>query len=276
MSFFISMNRLISAYRFLNATSIDVTAGAIVCAGFFAKVMNVYVRPSAFIALGLSVWIIYTVDHLLDVKRLTSTASTQRHRFHQRYFKIFSVLVVLALVADVLAVLMIRRPLFIAGLFLSLLILFYLLVQRYLNLFKEFCGGILYTGGVTLPVLMFGYTDIQIPVLLLIIQFLFTTWLNLLLFSYFDKERDEKDHHVSFATKMGDTTTKAVIITLLVICVGLGFYQIVFFGSFSAAIILIMDFILALILLMKNKFVLNERFRLLGDAVFLFPIFYLI
>jgi len=275
MGFFIFMNRLISAYRFLNVTSIDVTAGAIVCACFFAKAMNVLVRPSAFIALGLSVWIIYTVDHLLDAKKLTSTASTQRHRFHQRYFKIISVLVLLALVADVLAVLMIRKSLFIAGLFLSLLILFYMLAQRYLNLFKEFCGGILYTGGVTLPALIFGYAEVHLPVVLLIIQFLLTTWINLFLFSLFDKERDEQDNRISFATKMGAAATRTLILLLFVICASLAIYQIIHFNLRPAVIVLLMDIILVIILLMKNKFAPEDRFRLLGDAVFLLPLVYL-
>ncbi len=270
------MNKLINAYRFLNITSIDVSAGAIICACFFAKVMNVLVLPSAFIALGLTVWIIYTADHLLDAKRLTSTASTQRHRVHQRYFKIFSVLVFLALVADVLAVLMIRKPLFIAGLFLSLFIVLYLIAQRYLNLFKEFCGGILYTVGVTLPALIFGYTEIQLPVVLLIIQFLLTTWINLFLFSLFDKERDEQDNRISFATKMGTSATRTLILLLFVICVSLAIYQIIHFTSHAAVIVLLMDIILVVILLMKNKFAHEDRFRLLGDAVFLLPIFYLL
>lgn len=270
------MYRLIDLYRFINITSVDIAAGAVICACFFARVMNVYVRPSAFIALGLTVWIIYTVDHLLDAKRVKSTASTQRHRFHQQNFKLLTSLVIVALIVDFISVLLIRKSLFIAGSLLGLLILFYLLVQRYLSVFKELMGGVLYTLGVTLPSLIFGFDRLEWPFALLIVQFLFTTWINLFLFSLFDKDRDMQDHHISFATRMGVPATRNVIIILLILCVCLGFYQILYHQLYAATIVLIMDGILALIFFMNRTFSKEDRFRLLGDAVFLLPLFFLL
>lgn len=274
MSFF--MHRLINLYRFLNITSVDVSAGAVICACFFAKVMNVYVRPSAFIALGLTVWIIYTVDHLLDAKRIKTIASMQRHRFHQKYFNVLLFFVVVALIADIIAVLVIRESLFIAGAILGILILFYLLIQRYLSIFKEFSGGVLYTLGVTLPSLIFGYDNLDLPYALLIAQFLFTTWINLFLFSLFDKDRDMQDQHISFATRMGIDKTRNIIIILLVLCFFLGSFQIFYYQLYAATIVLLMDGILAIIFFMNQTFSREDRFRLLGDAVFLLPIFFLL
>jgi hypothetical protein len=274
MSFF--MRRLVNLYNFLNITSIDVSAGAVICACFFARVMNADVRPSAFVALGLTVWIIYTVDHLLDAKRLKSVAATKRHRFHQQYFNALLFFVGFAMVVDILAVLMIRESLLVAGSILGLLILFYLVIQRYLDIFKEFVGGVLYTLGVTLPSILFGYDRFELPFALLIVQFLFTAWINLFLFSLFDKDRDTQDDHVSFATRMGVRATRNIIIILLMLCVCLAFYQILYHQIYAALIVLIMDCVLGLIFFMNRTFSQDDRFRLLGDAVFLLPIFFLL
>jgi hypothetical protein len=270
------MRKLIKAYEYLNVLSIDVSAGAVVCAFFFVRVMQLDVRTVAFIALGLTVWIIYTTDHLSDARKLTSTASTMRHQFHQHYFRRIRLLLVVALLADLVFVMMIREPLFLAGLILGMFILLYLLTQRFLKVFKEFWGGILYTTGVTLPMLTFGYQQLSIPVILLIIQFLVTTWINLLLFSLFDKEKDEQDGRVSFATTMGPTATKKTVVLLLTFCFGLGFYLITFHKFFAAGIILFMDAALAAIFALRNRATKEEEFRLVGDAVFLLPLLYLL
>src|SRR5688572_9142526 len=98
------MPGLIRFYRLMNILSIDVVAGATVSALFFAKIFDVQVRPFGLLALGVTVWAIYTLDHLRDAKKIRHEASTERHRFHQRHFKVLTVLLCAAVLIDIVLV----------------------------------------------------------------------------------------------------------------------------------------------------------------------------
>jgi len=107
------MNSLVRAYRLLNILSLDIVAGAIICAIFFARVFNVIILPYGLVSLGLTVWVIYTADHLLDASKLRTAASTSRHRFHQKHFGALLVAALLAAVVDGLQLFYIRRSVFV-------------------------------------------------------------------------------------------------------------------------------------------------------------------
>jgi len=63
----------------------------VICASFFARLLDVAILPQGLISLGLTVWIIYTADHLLDAKKFKNKMRlTERHRFHQRHFKVIT------------------------------------------------------------------------------------------------------------------------------------------------------------------------------------------
>ncbi|HEX5169200.1 MAG TPA: UbiA family prenyltransferase [Cyclobacteriaceae bacterium] len=268
------MKALLRPYRFLNTVSIDISLGAVASSLFFSKVMHAEVRPIAYLALGLTVWIVYTMDHLLDVKRLTTRASTQRHEFHQKHFYVLSAILGMVLIIDGYAVLSIRRSLFFAGLLLSLVILFYLLFQRYLSPLKEFFGGILYTAGVILPAIVFGEKINSLAHQLLVVQFFFVVCMNLLLFSMFDKNHDEASNYISFATTMGEVRTRVTVLILFSLSILVGIYQVIYHDWCPAMVPLLMSIILFTILLMRKKFIDHELFRLVGDAVFILPILY--
>lgn len=270
------MQRLISIYRFLNIISVDVALGAVVSSLFFAKIMNANVRAFAYVALGLTVWIVYTIDHLLDAKRLTVTASTQRHKFHQHNFNTLIVLVVFAMIIDGFAVLSIRSSLLAAGLLLSSVIAFYLLLQRYLSPFKEFFGGILYTAGVVLPAALFGTEVNTGQNILLIIHFTIVVWMNLFLFSMFDHVHDKTHNYVSFTTKMGETKTKIVIVVLFLFSIFIWVYQLNNHDRYASSILLLMNIVLFVIFWKKESLADNELYRFAGDAVFLLPLIYII
>ena len=57
-------------YQYINILSLDIAAGAVISAVFFAQIFNVQIKPYGLLALGLTVWIIYTVDHLRDAKKI--------------------------------------------------------------------------------------------------------------------------------------------------------------------------------------------------------------
>jgi 4-hydroxybenzoate polyprenyltransferase len=260
----------------INILSLDIAVGAMICASFFAHVMEVEVLPQGLISLGLTVWMIYTADHLLDARKLEQEASTERHRFHQRHFKSLTLLLIVVALIDVTQIYFLRRKVFMDGLVLAFLVGIYFLVQQRIPFLKELLGTLLYTGGVVL-IPMSVNDQLSVSTILLILQFGITAWVNLLLFSWIDKPRDEKDKHRSFATTFGYRVTQGVLSFLFVVIAVLVVIQSVFFFDMRAiAIITLMGIILLLIFWKRDYFEKEDRYRLLGDAIFLLPIFYLI
>jgi len=270
------MKKILDAYKIINILSFDVAAGAVICASFFAYLLDVAILPQGLISLGLTVWIIYTADHLLDAKKLKQDASTERHRFHQRNFKSLLLLLIVAVLIDTTQIYFIRNIVFIAGLGLAFLVGIYFLIQQRIGFLKELLGTLLYTGGVLLIPLSVN-NQLSLPVILLIVQFGITAWINLLLFSWIDKSGDEKDKHHSFATTFGLTVTRITLLFLFTVVAILTVIQLVIFPDRIAALTLtLMTLFLLLIFLKKDYFEKEDRYRLLGDAVFLMPIIYLI
>ncbi len=275
--FFYLMKKILGIYKIINILSLDVAAGAVICASFFGRLLEVSILPQGLTSLGLTVWIIYTADHLLDARKLKQDASTQRHRFHQRHFKSLLLVLIVAVLVDATQIYFIRSMVFVTGLALSFLVGIYFLIQQRIGFLKEFFGTLLYTGGVLLAPLSVN-DQLSSSIILLILQFGITAWINLLLFSWMDKSRDEKDSHRSFATTFGLMMTRRILLLLFAVIGALGIIQFVIFSfdTMATLIIMLMNVLLLLIFLKRDYFEREDRYRLLGDAVFLLPVIYLI
>jgi hypothetical protein len=241
---------------------------------FFAGIFDVVILPYGMISLGLTVWIIYTADHLLDARKIKHPASTERHRFHQRYFKKLFVLLVVAFVLDVTQLFFIRATVFVEGLGLAFLIALYFLLQRHLKFLKELTGALLYTGGVLLIPLSVKNTSLNSTQVILITQFIITALINLLLFSWFGRSQDEQDNHSSFATTMGWDATKNFLMLLFFLQGGLTFIQLMSENAMAVVVLVLMNALLLLIFIFRKYFQESDRYRLLGDAVFFVPLIY--
>lgn len=255
-------------YRILNILSIDVALGAMCGALFFAKILRVNVLVYGIVSLGLTVWIIYTIDHLLDARRINVQASTERHRFHQQHFKTLWRVVVLAVLIDGVLTLFMRERVLIGGIFLSGGVGVYLLINRYLKMLKEVLISVLYTCGVLMPSIMVTTFEMgEIP-WVLVFQFVLTALLNLLVFSWFDYENDLRDNTVSFVTAAGKELAGFCIIILFLTI------SILFFLAPKLETFIIWSIGLGHVVLLARQqyFRENERFRSLGDALFLLPI----
>lgn len=267
------MALIAKAYRLLNLLSIDIAAGAIACALYFAWVLQVHVRPYAIASLGITVWIIYTADHLLDAWKVKGRASTDRHRFHQDHFRILSAFVFAAIVADCVLIFFIKRAVFFAGIYIIALVALYLLFHNKLRFLKEVFVALLYCVGVLLPSLTVTEITVSIQHYMLFAVFFLLALINLLLFSLFDRRDDEKDHRQSFVTLAGEYNTQVVINVLIALnAVLLGY---LFTQSNAILIVIIpalMSVLLTLIMIFRKWFAIESRYRLLGDAVFLLPL----
>ena len=275
--FLFLMQRIISYYRYFNLLSLDVAMGATISALFLIKLFSVDIRLQGLLCLGLTVWLIYTMDHLVDASKLKSQASTKRHRFHQRNFRAILVLAVVILLTIIPLLFFIYKPVLSMGIGLGVLVVLYFIVQRKLSFLKELVGAMLYSVGVMLPVIALSelsyYSLIEIPSIL----FFNTALINLVLFSWFDKDKDKLDNHPSLVTRVGDGMSKGILYFLFFVQMVLFVYALR--NGISHLVLMVfaaMYLVLLLIFVRSGWFAINDRYRLAGDAVFLLPLFYLI
>jgi 4-hydroxybenzoate polyprenyltransferase len=252
----------------LNLLSIDVALGAVSCSFWIASICGVSVSVLAYCLLGFTVWLVYTVDHLADARRLTVPAATRRHAFHQQHYKSLILIVILLVLLNAV-VLIVTPAVMYYGMILLIIILLYLFLNRWLVLSKEIIIGILYVCGVCVPALSYGGGEELLNHYMVVIGFLLTVFLNLILFSWYDYPFDVSAKNPSIAVVLGYHRSKSLLIFLFVIQ-GI----LLAWGAFhllDKVILLIMNAVLLMLFLRPQVFAQNERFRLWGDAVFLLP-----
>jgi len=267
------MRERLRLYGLLNLLSIDVAIGAVCSALFFGRLLNVSILPSGLITLGLTVWVNYCTDHLFDAARVKGRASTRRHQFHQDHFSLLVKIVVAIVVVIVVLVFFIRTSVFFGGVVLMSIVGAYLILHRWLRFPKEFLIAFLYTGGILLPSISVTPLERSEWPWVMIIQFMLIALLNLILFSWFDFENDLRDGNDSFVTMVGDRTSRTVIWIIFAVN-----FVLFFLTDFSSAAIiqLTMNVVLIIIFLNKKVLIKDDRYRLVGDAIFFLPLIDLI
>ena len=245
---------------------------------FFARIFDVTLLSHGMISLGLTVWIIYTVDHLVDARKSKGTPATERHRFHQRHSISLAAALIIAGALLALEALFIRKPVLYAGLAVAVMVVIYLLLQASLRFLKEIAGAVLYASGVVAAPWSLMERALSATEWGIVTLFALTALINLLLFSLFDRKTDLSDNHYSFATTFGVTATRSLIAFLLLTIVALAIALMVKSPDYQRDMItlLLMNSVLLTILIFPGYFALNDRFRRVGDSVFLIPLVYLL
>jgi 4-hydroxybenzoate polyprenyltransferase len=271
------MESLVRIYRVLNILSIDVVIGAVTSALFFASIFHVAIRPFGVIALALTVWIIYTLDHLKDGLEIGQKASSLRHAFHQQHRKSLCVILLAAALIDFVMLFHVRQNVLIGGMALSVLVGIYLLFQRRFHFLKEVLVAIMYLLGVLLPSIVVTPLALSAFHLSLIIQFFLISFLNLMVFSLYTVSQDEKDNLGSFVVKFGERRTYGVIICLfsaeILLAIGGAVLSNFHLASFVP---LMMSLVMFAIFRFPGVFRRGDYYRFAGDAIFFIPAMYLI
>jgi 4-hydroxybenzoate polyprenyltransferase len=265
------LQKAMRVYRLLNILSIDVALGAVCSSIFFAHILCADITIYSLISLGLSVWIIYTADHLLDAKKINTSATTNRHRFHQQHFQLLLVLVIVAACMNAVLLLFIRRPALITGIILVALVILYLLIQHSLKFLKEIFVALVYTTGVMLPAMSNTQISWKDWNWMVIVQFALIAFLNLIIFSWFDYENDVQDKRISFVTIFGKKTSQIFIYLLFILSMAL--WVVTFSPQVETAIFFGMNAALFIMVYFHSYFATQDRYRILGDAIFFSPLF---
>lgn len=227
--------------------------------------------------LVLTVWIIYTCDHLLDARSIKGAATSDRHRFHQHYFKGLLYCVCAAILINFTLLFFIRTQLLVYGVVLALMVGFYLAIQRRFFLFKEIFVACLYTAGVVIPAAAAMKHPLNFQQSFLIAGFSFIALLNLYLFSWMSRHEDESDHLPSLVARVQHRLFKLMMMTLFFLSGGVMIVGSILSDNLLAYLTLLaMTLVLFVLFLLREKASVVRNYRVIGDAVFFIPVIYLL
>jgi len=228
------------------------------------------------IILGLSVWIIYILDRLLDNKKIDNHP-TERHIFHrQNAMALWCFIGLLTLICSIL-VFYLPVNILIFGIIIFLFTGLYLFIiskipsKNTLQYYKEPITSFVYISGV------YGTTILQNPTissLLIGFVFLLIVFQNLILFSLLEFKKNANAFNL--AEHFGIKKSNAIIISITFIILILGYYLTYFSTSdYQNSVVIIeilMSIILLIINLFDNFFLVNDRYRWVGDSIFILPL----
>lgn len=269
------MRLLFKIYQRLNWLSLDVVAGAVCSALFFAQLLSVTIRPQGLLALAFSVWLIYTIDHLRDAKQAGHAPRSPRYAFHLKHFRLIASVAVIVFLLDAILVFFIRPQVFFGGIAMAALVVTYLAFHRRFPFLKELMIAVLYTCGVLLPsatVTKVIFSEFHI---LVVFCFFMIVVGNLLLVCAIDFENDQHDKQISFAVRFGKPLTMIIVRVVLLTAMLMSLW-LLFQNPCAGAILLLMTVIHVTILMSNDHFRENERYRLMGEVAFLLPGIYLL
>ena len=275
-----------SRYNFINSIqllSIDVVLGTLAVGYMATKMLHVSTNPIWWIILPMSVWVVYTLDHIIDSYKNKMEAVIYRHKFHYLNRKLISIVMILTgIITMVLSVLFLDTQIIRLGLFLSLFIVCYLALISFLNqsesifLQKELIIAIAYNTGIFMAPLYWYGSLPSFSVIVVIFNIFALAWFEGIMISWFDYNNDTEDGHTSFTFLFGKRNTRRFLILghMVIEVITILFlittpFNIVFW---SLLITFVMNLILGLVIIFPNSFMRNNYYRIIGETVFLLPV----
>jgi 4-hydroxybenzoate polyprenyltransferase len=258
--------------------SLNVVLGAVCSQAMVFRLSGLLPDVSQLLILAGIVWLIYTADHLSDAQAMRSLPLTSRHRFHflhQRSLWLIATGLALGLILTIPAFL--PRQVLIFGGISGVCTLIYLLAARiftrqsHTRFYKEIFISIIFT------IAIWGSVWVRKEVpdrqnILLCLIFWGVTLQNLLLFSWYEVEEDRQQEQLSMAVSLGKSWVQVLfrVISGMIVLVAL-WSQPQGLESKAMGIELLMSAILLMLLSYPAVFRKNQRYRWIGDGVFLLP-----
>lgn len=245
---------------------------------FLSEVARVDIPWQIYLIIGLSVWSIYTIDHLLDAKKLSDQSAPSRYSSHQKNIKPIIILVALAIITCLIfAFTTLPKDLLYYGIILSGFTLLYFLLRLFLKILfsglKELMAAIIYTAGVVIPSYFF-MEDFNFYYSLVALQLFCLVFANLLICAVWDENWDRANAYDSMAVLFGRKFINRLLFSLIAIAVisaSAGFF--LYSGFYLAVQLVILFMGLALILIYyfaEDKGEILQRFLI--DSIFFIPL----
>ncbi len=265
--------------RLFQSFSLDVVGGSLAMGVFATKVLGITANGWWWLVLALSVWAVYTGDHLLDGYQQKQWATMFRHRIHYRFRYFLIVLLILAAFTSVaLVALFMERRILTGGIFLGLGVLIYLGLN-YLGrksgfyFHKEFFISLFYVSGIWLAPVIWYNKPLPGQVVAGMVVLFLLGWAEGLMMAYFEQRFDEDDHAQSFSTFYGLSATRKLAGLLMILAMLLSLALILSADSLNKAFYLL--FVLSVLLFLLPAFPAffkkNGYYRILGEFSFWIP-----
>jgi hypothetical protein len=257
------------------ALSLDVVAGGLSGGALAVWATGARMPLAWWGILALSIWTIYTVDHLLDARRLRSRGGDHRYRFHQAHARPLAAAALLAgTLAAAAAVVWLPGPVLLAGCVLGALSGAHLAgaqlrCRRWVP--KELSVAGIYTGGIWMGPLLLA-RQIHPWAWLAVLLHGTAVLLNLGMYAVIEERRDAADDSASVSRTLGGRRVRHAILALTLLAAaaalaGAAWGPAAYEGAWAALLLLIGT--PALILAAPARFLPAERYRLCGELVFL-------
>ena len=271
----------LSVKEFINCFSLLVVFGSVSTAYFFGALYHANLSYSFYWLLGTTVWIIYSLDHILDGLKMGSHSTSVRHRIHYEYRKpLLSILTGLALFNAYLAFSFLPKIVWQLGLGTAGLVVVYFAFVHVLKLTianwtKELVVAFVVAIGMMLLPGAVGDLGFSFTGALMFIFLTSLNYINLLLFSYNDYDSDIANGLKSAATSWGKEKTYQIILYTF----GVAFMSFLLW-TFSlntvnklpaSVAMLVMLNVLLVIYIQEDRFAEKESYRFWGDFIYLIP-----
>ena len=269
---------MIKTYRLFQALSLDVALGAVVLSTAMAKYLGTELTWAVQLGLFLSVWLIYSFDHLMDSDQQISPSVSYRHYIHYRFRREIVYSMIMTILVGVVTLFYLPSTVILWGVTAAAFIIIYFLLVRYTRFWaKEVFVAVGYTTGVFLAPLSLT-TELVVPdaILLMTVVFLLAV-INLLTFSFFDFEMDRQSGFHSMAVRFGKRTIRSTIFGLAFLSMGLTI--VLSFSEqtpFLYVTVILMNLSLIALILKPSFFREYHFYRVIGDGIFFLPLVYLL
>jgi len=270
-------------YSFIRLASLDILAGAAALYMFVSHILEINISWYVLLILLLSIWIIYTLDHILDADNLQDIMIKNRYIWHQKNRKILIKMVFFFILAVIVLLFMdFSFSLLVFGMIIGLIVFIYFSIhqgfkkpcRRYF--FKEFWIGIIYTSGICgIPVIS-TWNEISHVQWMLILNIYFLVQVNILLYSWYEYPTDKEESLNTLSTRYSPTFCLRLISAYLIFSIGISVSALLLaFGSRGlwqeVWLLIIMCIILSGISFYPAYFIQKERYGIVADLVFILP-----
>ncbi len=263
-------------YRYFRWLSLDIVLGAIIFLRFLGDLYGLTISATVYIALAIAIWLIYSTDHLID--SVKAGYPDGRRAFHHRYRKHIIFFSGLATVIGLIDVYYLPVEIIRAGAILAACCVTYLMAVYFVPRlwFKELIVAVGYAAGIFLAPLTL-LESFHLIDLVLCSQLVVLALINLLVFSVYDQENDHKNGFGSVVLKFGPDSVKLVWVLLLLLIGSAIYFGVSVHDQYQGIQLayLIMACMLLVVLKFDVFFRRNDRFRVIGDAVFFVPVIFL-
>ncbi len=267
----------------LQHLSIDVVIGSVGMGVLATQLLNTEAPLIWWFILPLCVWIMYTLDHLLDAANSKKEPTIPRHLFHQQHTKTLIYWVIgLGIAALILTIIFLPIQIILGGGILTATILLYFLSLRMLPekfrkwIPKEMVIACIYVGGIFFVPWWFSIGSPAAETHWIMVIILLLVWSEGVMAAWFDRDNDLRDGHHSFVTLAGKSLSKKIVTGVLsVTFAGLILISIrsqAIEISSSSMILLAINSGVLIIIWGDKYFEKNSRYRSWGELLFVLPV----